>query len=1413
MALSLLESLRRLIRQDTVRVGGPVGNLYGTVTSQLDALKAAAVQSWLVFEVPGSQLLELEPFYTNFGILGGTAIPQLAQDGSVLLEARPGTIQLCRTTATVSQRTSFTLRIEVTAPGGQCACYVDGVLIRRGEGVTAMPISLEPGTHDISVVTNATRTVITAPVSIELSGDIDLPARPTWIGVSTDYLDPSVGSAQNTLSWLADAKVGGYYVLRRQRIQLQSTDEEASPTDATLLSVGEVGADGSFPVVIEGQHAAQISVGTELLAEFDSLGIVTQVFNDADGNTSVRCRAIPGTPSLTSALIGNYTYLGSFAPIAQITRTTNVPVLTYVDSAVTFGQAYEYALVAYGLINPLMRSVRSDIQYVVAGDINPPGSIVFFSGYPQVNGNVVTARFTAPADLDYQGVNVYYHETIKNAGPNNTLVDYTMAAYAQGGLITINDPELPPDALEDYLLRINAQGRPYRIVSNTEGQIQLESDVLPTPSGTPPLEIYRDIKIRTDYGLPGTTDELSFTATDIGTYYFRTFDRGRNEQTNVEGVSFVVDELDAGGDGQPIVAFRQLLSGEQAFFPDPFKDSTQYAIVELHAYNSGVPLNQKFTGVELWYRRRMDNSDRLITPIPFSGQAFPWVVSGAPQAVLDAPNWASGAPYPPVVSGGTLSRYVSLTRGLQDNWIRVWAENAAGFSTDVLTFVVDYDTTPEISSLETTIDNVGNTVNFEAVIDDDTQGFSWYVSPAAANEPTQAAPGYLGSQTLKKLQSIGEIALALGETKRLVLKPYAQWATSTATVASSSNNTVTFTGTAFPVNSLQGHLATYTVGTGVNAATYRYRILSNTATSITFARSAVTAPTNGTQVEIGYATGAEGEPVERQLVRTPRSFVSFENKNEAGERDVTKVTATFTMAPTPVKKKANFSASVSADGNTVTVNSGASWLANEYTQGSTSFFYCQVAKTVDGRVVKEMRRVVSTGTTTLSVVGTAFTQTVRTGTVTADVYDGAVLVRKRTNAAQTDNAGYLPTTGKEVYPRSETFYLDYYATSNGCLPENVRSVIVDPDTVAQLVNFTLTYTVSTRRLTANVEGTDDDAKYWVLYLKRGTYPVENAATTPPTSEEGIADELKKALDERFLRYVSTGVTGPELTYSQTVENVAGTWYAIGVPYNSFGQRGTLSAAKVTITGTGGEDPSDMLTAAARFPANTTSAAVDVTAQTGATGSFTVTATDTAAPTTIYTATGTFGAANSAGIKSGTATITNLPFTVSPTATTNLRTMNFVVTKGTQTLRTTGTYFATVGGPPGGAVSIALAATNAISTYDEGFCDTNCDESNFRPLTFQINFTTTNANTLLHRVFVEICVSYDDIFNPAVWDVVPTNALQSVLYAVPCKIYRATGAMTPVRFRVSVIRLDLGETVTSVTSAVYPTKISDCPGIF
>jgi hypothetical protein len=581
----------------------------------------------------------------------------------------------------------------------------------------------------------------------------------------------------------------------------------------------------------------------------------------------------------------------------------------------------------------------------------------------------------------------------------------------------------------------------------------------------------------------------------------------------------------------------------------------------------------------------------------------------------------------------------------------------------------------------------------------------------------------------------------------------------------------------------------------------RFKVTTNTANTVTVPGLTGTVAL-GTIVTLGYATGSSGPVITRDLVRTPRSFVAFENKDVNGNRDATQVTAVFTQVPAPAPLNPAVTGSAVLTAGLTLTDSTKSWTPKQYDSGGTTrWYYARVDSVSTG---KRFIRMITTNTATaLTLAGAlpeGFTLT-EFAACTYTIFDGAVMVRYRTDeTTSAASAGFTPTVGRETFVRDQTFYLDYYATKNGCNQENIRSILVDPDTGAQFKQgLLLTYFSGIPgRLTALARVPDDDCKYWELYLRKGGWPVA-AGQTPATG----------VLDKQYLRYVSSSVSGDSLSYSQNVEPIAdATWYGIAVPFNAFNQEGKRSTASIYLSEA---STPDSLLALNWSTANASTAAqATVTAQAGAGNrSFTVTAFDNADPGTPYSATAVFPPTIS-GVNTGSSVNFTLPFQVSLTPTANQR--NWTITAASSPslpITIQQTMYAVVGSG-GGTPTVTVQTTTAV---DDGFCPSEgCSSGNYRPLLLQVNYTTTGCTSLTHEVAIDVLLSPGTgDWTSVGWSLPGTNGVQTWVHGFGCTVYRAIGTPTDIQYRVQVIRKDNGQVAATATSPIYTTNLFRCEG--
>lgn len=322
--MGTLELIRRLIRQETNLIGEVVTTLYGPAAASEAGLAQPNVSRWLKATVPGSTLIDREEFYAVFRTTEPRDVSTIAAvDGVVAtVESRPAVV-LLRAGVTVPRKQSYPLTIDVGSGSSEFAVYVDGVLVRRGTSSVVHPLTLSAGKHAIEVFAVSTVLAVSLPASLAVDGSSDAPAAPLWESLVPGYVDASIGSVSNQLTWWADPSAGGWKVLRREFEFLDA-----------ITAISAITADGRMTVTIAGDWTAAVQVGEQLNALTELLGTVVAVRSQgADmSNPDLLEADIHSTETIvTVALDASHTAVkphwfdatatvGSFSEVASITR-------------------------------------------------------------------------------------------------------------------------------------------------------------------------------------------------------------------------------------------------------------------------------------------------------------------------------------------------------------------------------------------------------------------------------------------------------------------------------------------------------------------------------------------------------------------------------------------------------------------------------------------------------------------------------------------------------------------------------------------------------------------------------------------------------------------------------------------------------------------------------------------------------------------------------------------------------------------------------------------------------------------------------------------------------------------------------------------------------------------------------------
>lgn len=734
MMLSLIESLRRLVRQDLNRLETPVGNFHGSVAGTLDLLEESVSQSWLKMTTTGTALLSLEEFYQQFSTSElNRATLEVATLGQAEITTSVGQVTLLRTLVTSTQLQTIRCELSVEGAGSQVGVYLDGVLMRTVQGTAAVPLTLSPGTHSLSLVTQAPKVTVSLPRNFAFSGTEERLEAPQWRQVTTGYLDAQNGAIANNLEWVTTPEAGGYRVLRR-RVEYLANLTVAN--DGRILAVGDLAADNTYVLSLENDQTALLLPGSPILSQEKLLGYVVRAQLDSAGDTEIVLRLPAEATAPTEELLNAVTYTGTLIELVRIPASP-AQVMTYTDTAVTAGDTYEYALQAYGRLDASSYSELSALEQVRAGDFAAPASITII-GTPSVLDRRVTVRFTTPSDSDYQGVRVYWRNDVSNSGN-----PFTVQSIA-GNVVTVQAGTVPD--ITGYKVQFAGSGTEYTVSSRTSTTFTLSTTPAAQTVGTQ-IAIWKQDLVMTDYGSPSSDDELSFNATKYGKYFFASFDRSGNEQAYGTTVEWTYATAADTFSGPPVLAIRQLSDAEQANFAG-YTDTITYAVVEVFAYDPQQPVATRTNGVTLYYQKEGEVV-RDLTPVTGT---FPTTIAGA-QTIDNPPS-------------GTRTRYIAINRSAPT--LRVWATNSLNLQSDITTYVADHDTIPKVTSLETQVNPAEDTVTFTVVVDDDTACVEWSVDGGAATLLNTSVNKRVSNNPL-----VNPITLRLGQLKTLTVVPYA----------------------------------------------------------------------------------------------------------------------------------------------------------------------------------------------------------------------------------------------------------------------------------------------------------------------------------------------------------------------------------------------------------------------------------------------------------------------------------------------------------------------------------------------------------------------------------------------------------------------------------------------------------------
>jgi hypothetical protein len=532
MARTLIDELRRVVLEQTTRIGTPVANIHGATRPLVTKITASVASTWRLLTLPGRAFESVEEFYR--AAPRGVASSQLLTTTTGIVSAASATNEptsfLFRGALTLAQPRNFPLAVD--SGGSPSASYIivlDGRVMKRGVGSTELVLHADAGTHVLEVLVTSRAAGLAVPADLEVTATAEALAAPVWKGVTTGYKDAQTGSTRVTLQWYADARAGGWIVFRRKQAVL-----------SMISALGPLDSRGQFSVALTGNVAASVSLGADLYAGPELIGAVVDAQYDATTTlTNVRLQLAAGLTIPNEQWAARAASTTKFAEVTRLARATSGGAVEWNDTDVAFNDYYEYVLRAYGAVDASELSPYSDSRFVHAGDTTPPGPIVIASGYPTYVYYTMRVKFHTPVDADYAGVRVYYRKQIAGSVASATSTTLTASGTAFVAAAQVN-----------WRVRITAgtgQGQERVVSANTTTQLTVDTPWQTTPDATSTYLVFLDVAVLTDYGLPNTDDSLVFQPVDVSRtgplqlYQFRTFDKVGHEQSEFDCVTYTLD--------------------------------------------------------------------------------------------------------------------------------------------------------------------------------------------------------------------------------------------------------------------------------------------------------------------------------------------------------------------------------------------------------------------------------------------------------------------------------------------------------------------------------------------------------------------------------------------------------------------------------------------------------------------------------------------------------------------------------------------------------------------------------------------------------------------------------------------------------------------------------------------------------
>lgn len=407
------------VLKDIIRLQGleqdPIANIYGTpIVFPPVAVLSPSNGTWVLFYLDAQTMFSPDDIVSKLTSVNLHSAPILTATNGVLnYSSQDGTTML---STSVNSTQAISVPVGIDAPGKQIRLYVGESLVRTAVNGLNVNIAVPAGTTPIHIVTYGTGTTsssITLPQDLRFSVGNTAPPAPRWVdsgAINSTYIDPKTGMTGVTVNWFNQEGVGGWgvYVVgttpygnaisilpQGNNLIIQTSYSGITPPfESSVVQIGNI------PIGTVQQSYA--SDATQLLT------LVVNAFND-----------IVDYSVIASGIVN----VLSFRNIADIDRSSTNGIMSFTDYNVQIGQNYSYCLDSYSPIDTSIRSNKSLILTVTAGDTFPPGSVTINNII--IQGTNLTVYYNTPSDLDYYATKAIYYYQGSGVGTitNTTLVN------------------------------------------------------------------------------------------------------------------------------------------------------------------------------------------------------------------------------------------------------------------------------------------------------------------------------------------------------------------------------------------------------------------------------------------------------------------------------------------------------------------------------------------------------------------------------------------------------------------------------------------------------------------------------------------------------------------------------------------------------------------------------------------------------------------------------------------------------------------------------------------------------------------------------------------------------------------------------------------------------------------------------